>query len=129
MVGAGSGTGILTSLPFPVLGLVPGVGHLLYEVQGHLGVDLAGRMEGVQGLPCPEGLLHLLPATAGAANQLNAVQYDSWLQLLFEQEFQFRQIRNECRKEFWVLEVGDDSRLLQQGPDTYLVTGEMMNMS
>ncbi len=34
VVGSGTGAGVLTPLPFPVLGLVPGVGHLLDEVQG-----------------------------------------------------------------------------------------------
>jgi hypothetical protein len=99
---SGSGSGVLASFPFPVLRLVPRVGHLLDEVQCHLGIDVAGRMDGVQGPPCPEGLLHLVPATPGTAGQLNAIQHDSWLQLLFEQKFQLRQIRDECRQEFWV---------------------------
>jgi hypothetical protein len=46
VVGSGSGAGVLTSLPFPVLSLVSRIGHLLDEVQGHLGIDVTGRMEG-----------------------------------------------------------------------------------
>ena len=46
VLGAGSGAGVLTSLPFPVLSLVSRIGHLLDEVQGHLGIDVTGRMEG-----------------------------------------------------------------------------------
>jgi len=107
VVGPAPGAGILTSLPFPVLSLVSRVGHLLDEVQGHLGVDMAGRMDRVQGPTCPKGLFHLLPAAAGAADQLDAVQHDSWLQLLLEEKFQLRQVRDECRQEVRVLVVGD----------------------
>ncbi len=96
VLGAGSGAGILTSLPFPALGFVSGIGHLLNEIQCHLGIDVAGRVDGVQSPACPQGLFHLLPAAAGAADQLNAVQHHGRLQLLLEKEFQLCQVRDEC---------------------------------
>ncbi len=87
VMGSGARAGILASFPFPAFSLVSRVGDLLDEVQSHLGVNVTGRVDWIQCPSSPQGLLHLLPAAAGAADQLDAVQHNGRLQLLLEEEF------------------------------------------
>jgi hypothetical protein len=94
-MGAGAGSGVLAPLPLPGVRFGHRGRHLLYEVQRHFRIYVAGRMNWIKSPASPESLLNFLSPATCTTGQLNAVDYHGRLKLLPELKFQLSQIRDE----------------------------------